>query len=85
MRLATTTLQVKGTEIVQNDMIKHILIKHTDMHTIGNSPFALHDLNSRSAILGVPGKGSKSHLYWMKKNPNEGTRKTGNRKKKSGV
>ena len=48
----------------------------------GNSPFALNDVTSRSAILGVPGKGSKANLYWMKKNPNEGSRKTGNRKRK---
>ena len=48
----------------------------------GNSPFALRDVTSKSAMIGVPGKGQMGGLYWMKKNPNEGVKKTGNRKKK---
>ncbi|QQP32464.1 CG2972 CG2972PAlike, partial [Caligus rogercresseyi] len=47
-----------------------------------SSPFILHDTNSKSALVGTPGVGAMNNLYWMKKNPNEIGRGTGNRRKK---
>lgn len=47
-----------------------------DDYVAGNAPFSTRDVNSRSAMLGI---GQGDH-YWAKKNPNAGSRKTGNRK-----
>ena len=52
----------------------------SDDYIAGNGPFAMHDVNSRSAMLGL-GVGQGNH--WAKKNPNAVGRKTGNRKKKN--
>nr|CAI5827791.1 unnamed protein product [Callosobruchus analis] len=44
-----------------------------DDYIAGYSPFVMRDLNSKSAQLGIrPGQQFK---YWMKKNPNEATRR----------
>ena len=52
-------------------------------YTAGESPFALHDVTSKSAMLGVPGMMQNgSNAYWSKKNPNSCAKRTGNRKKK---
>lgn len=51
-------------------------------YTAGESPFALHDVTSKSAMLGVPGMQNGSNAYWSKKNPNSSAKRTGNRKKK---
>ncbi|TRY74392.1 hypothetical protein TCAL_04609 [Tigriopus californicus] len=49
----------------------------------GDSPFSLHDVTSRSAIIGVPDKGHMaSSMYWNKSNPNAVGKNTGNRRKK---
>lgn len=46
-----------------------------------NSPFAVRDVYSRASQLGYIA-GKKNHqLYWEKKNPNEGRRTVGKRKK----
>ncbi|XP_047475752.1 RNA-binding protein NOB1-like isoform X2 [Penaeus chinensis] len=53
---------------------------HIDYDTL-NSPFAVRDVYSRASQLGYIA-GKKNHqLYWEKKNPNEGRRTTGKRKK----
>jgi RNA-binding protein NOB1 len=39
-------------------------------YTAGDSPFALHDVTSRSALLGVAGMQTGQSHYWNKKNPN---------------
>ena len=51
-------------------------------YTAGESPFALHDVTSKSAMLGVPGMQNGSNAYWNKRNPNSSAKRTGNRKKK---
>jgi len=45
----------------------------------GNSPFSSNDVTSRSSLINVTGQ----HKYWMRRNPNEVGRTTGNRKKRS--
>jgi len=51
-------------------------------YTAGDSPFALHDVTSKSAMLGVPAfMQNGSNAYWNKKNPNAARKGTGNRKK----
>ena len=57
-------------------------VMHPD-YIAGNSPFALHDVTSKSAIIGTPGVGEMNNMYWMKKNPNSSGKSTGNRKKKN--
>ncbi|XP_042879186.1 RNA-binding protein NOB1-like isoform X2 [Penaeus japonicus] len=53
---------------------------HVDYDTL-NSPFAVRDVYSRASQLGYIA-GKKNHqMYWEKKNPNEGRRTTGKRKK----
>ncbi|XP_069988761.1 RNA-binding protein NOB1 isoform X1 [Penaeus vannamei] len=53
---------------------------HVDFDTL-NSPFAVRDVYSRASQLGYIA-GKKNHqLYWEKKNPNEGRRTVGKRKK----
>ncbi|XP_040569741.1 RNA-binding protein NOB1 isoform X2 [Lepeophtheirus salmonis] len=54
----------------------------SDDYLAGSSPFILRDVNSKSAIVGTPGVGIMNNFYWMKKNPNEVGRGTGNRRKK---
>lgn len=57
-------------------------VMHPD-YLAGNSPFSLHDVTSKSAVLGTPGVGIMNNMYWMKKNPNASGKSTGNRKKKN--
>jgi len=52
----------------------------TDDYVAGSGPFTMHDVNSRSAMLGM-GVGQGNH--WAQRNPNAVGRKTGNRKKKN--
>jgi len=52
-----------------------------DDYVAGNAPFAVNDVNSKSAMLGF-GLGHGNH-HWAHKNPNAVGRKTGNRKKKN--
>ena len=51
-----------------------------DDYVAGNGPFAMHDVNSRSAMLGM---GQTQGNHWARRNPNAVGRKTGNRKKKN--
>jgi hypothetical protein len=40
------------------------------------SPFAVHDINSKSAMLGIRNNGKNNEVkYWMYKNPNAVKRK----------
>ena len=52
----------------------------------GSSPFSTKDVTSKSAILGLKGPGvgqaMPTGVYWTKKNPNAGTKNTGNKRKK---
>lgn len=45
-----------------------------DDYIAGYSPFAMHDLTSRSAVLGIRGQ-KQGMKHWMQKNPNEARRK----------
>ena len=51
-----------------------------DDYIAGHDTFALNDVNSKSAMLGM-GQGQGNH--WARRNPNAVGRKTGNRKKKN--
>jgi len=51
-----------------------------DDYIAGHETFALNDVNSKSAMLGM-GQGQGKH--WARRNPNAVGRKTGNRKKKN--
>jgi RNA-binding protein NOB1 len=52
----------------------------------GNSPFLTKDVTSKSAILGLKGaemgQAKPTGVYWTKKNPNAGSKNTGNKRKK---
>ena len=52
----------------------------TDDYIAGHDTFALNNINSKSAMLGM-GQGQGNH--WARRNPNAVGRKTGNRKKKN--
>ena len=56
-----------------------------DDYAARNSPFAMRDVTSRSAMLGVRGTPGEVGAYWNRSNPNAGTKKTGNRRKKKNV
>ncbi|RZF34705.1 hypothetical protein LSTR_LSTR013864 [Laodelphax striatellus] len=45
----------------------------------GFSPFVMRDVNSKSAMLGIPGQG-KQVKYWMRRNPNEAIRRSKKKK-----
>ena len=52
----------------------------------GNSPFLTKDVTSKSAVLGLKGaemgQAKPTGVYWTKKNPNAGSKNTGNKRKK---
>lgn len=48
-------------------------------YDVQTSPFAINDVTSRAAQLGIHGNANKS---WMRKNPNVPHKRTGNKKKK---
>jgi len=72
----------------QQRLAKKALIRNNPMdpdYIAGNSPFIINDVTSKSAILGLKGsqkgQGKVKGTYWMKKNPNSSSKRTGNAKK----
>ncbi|XP_076470243.1 RNA-binding protein NOB1-like isoform X2 [Babylonia areolata] len=59
--------------------------KQTDVfdpdYVASSSPFAIHDLSSRAATIGISGKHDfRNSAYWNKRNPNEPRRRHGRKK-----
>ncbi|KAK7504642.1 hypothetical protein BaRGS_00004128 [Batillaria attramentaria] len=53
----------------------------TPEYVTGSSPFAVNDITSRAAQLGISGKHNYgANAYWNKRNPNEARKKHGRRK-----
>lgn len=73
----------------QQRLSKKAILKNNPLdpdYIAGNSPFLTKDVTSKSAMLGLKGAGlgqaKPSGVYWAKKNPNAGTKNTGNKRKK---
>lgn len=73
----------------QQRLSKKAILKNNPMdpdYIAGNAPFLTKDVTSKSAMLGLKGsalgQAKPSGVYWTKKNPNSGTKNTGNKRKK---
>ena len=73
----------------QQRLSKRAILKNNPMDAdfiAGTSPFATKDVTSKSAMLGLKGHGlgqaQPTGIYWAKKNPNTGSKNTGNKRKK---
>jgi len=73
----------------QQRLSRRAILKNNPMDPdfiAGSSPFLTKDVTSKSAMLGLKGPGlgqaQPTGVYWTKKNPNSGTKNTGNKRKK---